>query len=132
MRISQIERSPEKGSGHLAHFARAELSSESAGNSKARVRVGEELLGVLLDLLESEANASVLAVLDHTSAEWALEAADSVAALLVPDGVGEGNANIKSAFVSSIVHISVLSTYRGGPDLPLTASWMWVAVLAGD
>jgi hypothetical protein len=61
------------------------------------VRVGEELLGVLLNLLECEADTSVLAVLNHAGAKWALETADSVAALLVADGVGEGNANTKSA-----------------------------------
>lgn len=65
------------------------------------MRVGEELLGVLLDLFESEAYTSILAVLDHTGAEWALETADSVAALLVADGVGEGDTNTKSAFHSS-------------------------------
>lgn len=61
------------------------------------MRVGEEFLGVLLNLLEGEADTSVLAVLNHAGAEWTLETADSVAALLVADGVGEGNANTKLA-----------------------------------
>lgn len=69
------------------------------------MRVGEELLGVLLDLFESEAYTSVLAVLDHTGAEWALETADSVAALLVADGVGEGDTWRSRLALDSLVDV---------------------------
>lgn len=56
--------------------------------------VGEELGRVLLDLSDREADTSVLAVSDDTSAEGSLEAADSVATLLVTDGVREGNTSL--------------------------------------
>jgi hypothetical protein len=55
------------------------------------VRVGEELRGVLLNLRNSKTNTSVLAVCLDTSAEWALEAANRVADLVVSDRVREGN-----------------------------------------
>lgn len=78
----------------LADSACVELSSESARNSKAGVRVGKEFLGVLLDLSDGEANTTVLSFHHNASAERALEAPDSVAALLVADGVREGNAGL--------------------------------------
>jgi hypothetical protein len=113
----------EKGFKPLADLAGVELSSESTRDSKAGVGVGKELGGVLLDLGDLEANAGVLTVHNDTSEEGSLEAADSVAALLVADGVREGNADLELACVSS--HASpTIETYRGGPDLPLGASWM--------
>lgn len=62
--------------------------------------VGKELLGVLLNLSDSEPNTSVLSLHDNTSAEGPLKAADSVPALLVTDGIGEGNAGMR---VSSLI-----------------------------
>ena len=69
--------------------------------------VGEELGRVLLDLSDREADTSVLAVSDDTSAEGSLEAADSVAALLVTDGVREGNTSLELACVSSHASLAI-------------------------
>lgn len=88
------------GSRALGAAARVELSSESSRNSKAGVRVGKEHGRVLLDLLERESLASVLAVLDDSCAERALEAADRGAAATVADGVGEGNARTHTMLAS--------------------------------
>lgn len=84
----------------LGAAASVELSSESSGNSKARVRVGKEHGRVLLNLLEGESLTSVLAVLDDSSAERALEAADRGAGGAVANGVGEGNARTHTMLVS--------------------------------
>lgn len=84
----------------LGAAASVELSSESSRNSKAGVRVGKEHGRVLLDLLERESLAGVLAVLDDSRAERALEAADRGAAAALANGVGEGNAKAHAMLVS--------------------------------
>jgi hypothetical protein len=95
----------EKGLEPLADSASVELSSESARDSKAGVGVGEELRGVLFDLGDGEANAAVLSVHHNAGAEGALKAADSVAALLVTDGVREGNARRSGLALRSLVDV---------------------------
>lgn len=55
------------------------------------MRVGEELRGVLLNLRNSETDTSVLTVCLDTSTEWALEATNRVADLVISDRVRKGN-----------------------------------------
>lgn len=68
-----------------------ELATDGARDGLGGVHVGVEGLGAVLNLLEGEASASVLAVADNTSLEGTLEAA-LAGADLVALGVGEGNA----------------------------------------
>ena len=67
------------------------LAADSAGDGLGGVNVGEESLGVLLNLLDGEALAGVLAIGDDTGLEGALQAARAGADLATL-GVGEGNA----------------------------------------
>lgn len=53
--------------------------------------VGEELGGILLDLLDGETLTRVLAVGDNTSSEGALETANAASASLITDRVGESD-----------------------------------------
>lgn len=85
----------ETGTRWRSHLAAAvvKLTTKSAGNSLARVGIGEETGGVGLDLLKGEALAGVdLVVVEDTGLEGALEATDGAAALLVTNRVGESNA----------------------------------------
>lgn len=68
-----------------------ELATDGTGNGLGGVDVGVEGLGALLNLLQGEAIAGVLALHDNTGLEGALEAA-LAGADLVTLGVGEGNA----------------------------------------
>ena len=47
-----------------------ELSAHRSRHRKARVKIGEEPAGVILDLLDPESNSGVLAIQDETSGEW--------------------------------------------------------------
>lgn len=100
--------------------------------------IREETSGVLLDLLDVEAIARVDAVSDDTSLEGAPQAANAVAATLGNlNRVGESNATVrKRNYISDMLARRYTMdgglSYRGGPDLPTAASWMWVAEEAGD
>lgn len=96
----------EEGLKFLADSASVELSSKSTRDSEAGVGVGEELLGVLLDLGDGKANAAVLSLHHDTSAEGALKAADSVAALFVANGVRKGNSRRSRLALGSLVDVS--------------------------
>lgn len=103
-----------------------ELSSEGTRNSQAGVGVGEELGGVLLDLLDGETLTRVLAVGHNTSSEGALETANAASAGLVADRVGESDSRLTVSFTGPCIILSrsVSFTYLGGPDLPFSASWI--------
>ena len=75
----------------LREMSLVELATDGARDGLGGVHVGVEGLGAILDLLQGEASASVLAIADDTGLEWTLEAA-LAGADLVALGVGEGNA----------------------------------------
>lgn len=94
------------GRDHLA-TALVQLATESTGNSLAGVGVGEEAGGVGLDHLDSEALAGVdLVVIEDTSDEGALEAADGAAALLIANGVGESDTRRTGLALDTLVDVS--------------------------
>lgn len=74
----------------LREMSLVELATDGARDGLGGVHVGVEGLGAILDLLQGEASASVLAIADDTGLEGTLEAA-LAGADLVALGVGEGN-----------------------------------------
>lgn len=81
------------GGGSCKRNRLAELATEGAGDSLRGVDVGVVVGGVLLKLLELEADAGVLTALgNEASLEGTLEAALADADLAAALGVGEGDA----------------------------------------
>lgn len=108
----------------------AELTAGGAGDGQAGMDVGEEGRRVLLDLPDVEAIAGVDAAGDDAGLEGTPQAADAVPAALADlNRVGEGNSGGKEQPLVGVWKGKDRSgqervTYRGGPDLPLGASWI--------
>lgn len=86
-----------------------QLATDNTGNVIGGVRVREEVGWILLNLLDGEAGASVLALLDDAGLEWTDHAAHGdlvrVRARVLGLRVGEGDARGPVATLGSLVNV---------------------------
>lgn len=84
----------------------SELTTDSTGNSQARVSISKEASRVLLDLADVEAVSGILSVGQQASLEGTLLAADTAAnAIANINGVGESNSGRTRGTLGSLVDV---------------------------